>query len=300
MLALSLLFLASSGRACNQVFFEAFFSGFGGGSSGGGGGGNTPAPTTVSPANCKCGRANRVQKIVGGVQTEENEYPWQVGLIRTSGSRSPFCGGSLISSKEVLTAAHCTANGGANYVLLGEHNLNINDGERVVRVCSVLQHSSYNSGTVDYDFAVLRLCDEVTFQTDIQPACLPSSSSNNYDNRDAVVSGWGTLSSGGSTASIPREVTVRTMTNSACSSGTAYSSSDITGRMLCASNPGKDACQGDSGGPLVTAEGSGFTLIGVVSWGQGCAQSNAPGVYSRVTDQLSWVTSRITGTTCSP
>lgn len=239
-------------------------------------------------------------KIVGGVQTEENEYPWQVGLISSSGSRSPFCGGTLISSKEVLTAAHCTASGGANYVLVGEHNLNANDGERAVRVCSVLEHSSYNSGTVDYDFAVLRLCEDVTFQTDILPACLPTSSSTSYENVDAVVSGWGTLSSGGSSSSVLREVTVRTMSNSQCTaSNTAYSSGDITSRMICASNPGKDSCQGDSGGPLVTETGSFYTLIGVVSWGQGCAQSNAPGVYARVTSQLSWVTSRITGTTCS-
>lgn len=258
----------------------------------------TSAPT-VPPANCRCGRANRVLKIVGGVQTEENEYPWQVGLISSSGSRRPFCGGTLISSKEVLTAAHCTASGGANYVLVGEHNLNANDGEKAVRVCSVLQHSSYNSGTVDYDFAVLRLCEDVTFQTDILPACLPSSSSTSYENQDAVVSGWGTTSSGGSTSSILREVTVRTMSNSQCTRNTAYGSGDITSRMLCASNPGKDSCQGDSGGPLVTETGSFYTLIGVVSWGQGCAQSNAPGVYARVTSQLSWVKSRITGTTCS-
>merc|ERR1712130_682893 len=250
-------------------------------------------------SDCPGGGANRVLKIVGGVQTEENEYPWQVGLISSSGSRSPFCGGTLISSKEVLTAAHCTESGGANYVLVGEHNLNANDGERAVRVCSVLEHNSYNSGTVDYDFAVLRLCEDVTFQTDILPACLPTSSSTSYENIDAVVSGWGTMSSGGSSSSILREVTVRTMSNSACTSGTAYSSGDITSRMLCASNPGKDSCQGDSGGPLVTQTGSFYTLIGVVSWGQGCAQSNAPGVYARVTSQLSWVTSRITGTPCS-
>merc|ERR1712168_274796 len=176
---------------------------------------------------------------------------------------------------------------------------NANDGERAVRVCSVLEHSSYNSGTADYDFAVLRLCEDVTFQTDILPACLPTSSSTSYENLDAVVSGWGTTSSGGSTSSILREVTVRTMSNSQCTRNTAYGSGDITSRMLCASNPGKDSCQGDSGGPLVTETGSFYTLIGVVSWGQGCAQSNAPGVYARVTSQLSWVTSRITGTTCS-
>merc|ERR1712226_908551 len=96
-----------------------------------------------------------------------------------------------------------------------------------------------------------------------------STSSTSYENLDAVVSGWGTLSSGGSTSSVLREVIVRTMSNSQCTRNTAYGSGDITSRMLCASNPGKDACQGDSGGPLVTETGSFYTLIGVVSWGQG-------------------------------
>jgi len=240
---------------------------------------------------------------VGGVATEQNEYPWQVALISGRSSRAPFCGGSLISSKEVLTAAHCLAGwqtSSSRYVLVGEHNLNTNDGERAVRVCSVLQHSSYDSASVDYDFAVLRLCEDLTFQTDIQPACLPSSFLDDYDDRDAVVSGWGTLYAGGPRPSTLNEVTVRTMTNTACTSGTAYSSSSVTSRMICASNPGSDACQGDSGGPLVTKVGAGYTLIGLVSWGQGCAQASAPGVYSRVTSQLSWVSARITGTTCDP
>jgi len=245
-------------------------------------------------------QANRITKIVGGVVTEENEYPWQVGLISSSGSRRPFCGGTLISSKEVLTAAHCTEGGNANYVLLGEHDLTQSDGERTIRVCSVLQHSSYSSNTVDYDFSILRLCDEAPIQNDIRPACLPSSSSNKYDNVQAVTSGWGTLSSGGSTPSKLMEATVQTMTNSQCgSSPNIYGTSAITARMICASSPGKDACQGDSGGPLVTKESSGyFSLIGVVSWGAGCAQADAPGVYARTTNQLSWIKARITGTTC--
>jgi len=241
-----------------------------------------------------------VSKIVGGAPTEENEYPWQVGLLSSRGSNSPFCGGSLISSKEVLTAAHCTTGGNPRYVVLGEHDLTKNDGQQKVRVCGVTDHPSYNAATYDYDFAVLTLCDDVTFKTDISPVCLPSSSSYDAEGRQSVVSGWGTLSSGGSTPDVLHEVTIETMTNNRCSNrNTVYSRSDITDQMICATASGKDSCQGDSGGPLITAEDSGYyTLIGVVSWGSGCALANAPGVYARVTSVLPWINENISGTTC--
>lgn len=289
-----LMFGVSAVSACNSNFWSAFFGG------GNGGGGATTTTTTTSPplTNCKCGRAN---KIVGGSDTTKNEYPWQVGLLQSSSPGSPFCGGTLISSKEVLTAAHCTVEGGANYVVLGEHNVqDSSDGQKIVRVCGKKEHGSYNSNTQDNDFAILTLCEDVTFTTAINPACLPPDSSNNYANKAAVVSGWGTLQSGGSQPSVLQDVTVTTMTNSKCKgSSTAYSSSDITSNMICAADSGKDSCQGDSGGPLITKTGDYYVLIGVVSWGFGCAQANAPGVYSRVTSQLSWIKGEITGTSCA-
>ena len=140
----------------------------------------------------------------------------------------------------------------------------------------------------------------------------------------AIVSGWGTLQSGGSLSSTLQEVDVTTMTNNACSLGTPYSPSSITDNMICAAekngNGGKDSCQGDSGGiysaltlffidfriisffvgPLITKDSSGgsFSQIGVVSLGAGCALANAPGVYSRVTSQLAWIQKNKKGTTC--
>merc|ERR1719308_510475 len=145
-----------------------------------------PATTTYSPplTNCKCGQANTVHKIVGGVATEANEYPWQVGLISSQFSSSPFCGGTLISDREILTAAHCGTNIG--WVLLGEHDLTRADGEVRARVCSTTVHPQYSeSPTPNNDFSILRLCEPVTFNRNIAPACLPSSSSNNYDSVSA-------------------------------------------------------------------------------------------------------------------
>ena len=76
---------------------------------------------------------------------------------------------------------------------------------------------------------------------------------------------------------------------------------EINDKKLCARdlNNRIDTCQGDSGGPLVTKEAGGYySLIGVVSWGFGCAQSNAPGVYARVNQELAWINQYVGGTTC--
>merc|ERR1712106_643899 len=115
---------------------------------------------------------------------------------------------------------------------------------------------------------------------------------NDYNDYWATVTGWGTLASGGSTSSKLREVNVKVMNNTECK-GSSYPASWITSQMMCANvdGGGKDACQGDSGGPLVvTGNGSDtYTLVGMVSWGSGCAQERYPGVYSRVTKQLQWI-----------
>jgi len=218
--------------------------------------------------------------------TEKNEYPWQVGLLSSQFSSQPFCGGTLISMKDVLTAAHCTAGSTtAAYVVLGEHKLSISDGEKKVRVCGVKNHPNFTN-TGDYNFAILALCETVGFTQDISPACLPSSSSNNYDNTESLVSGWGTLYGN---SDVLHGMTVLTMPNSQCSGISTYYS-NITDRMLCATDADVDDCPGDSGGPLVTMDSVGsHTVIGVVSWGFGCNDARGPGLYARVTNQLPWI-----------
>jgi len=261
-----------------------------------------PPPPACSPApvpsdwTCKCGDTSS-NRIVGGVDATPNEYPWQVALKR-NGQNSPFCGGTLIDSRTVLTAAHCRTSTTAFKVVLGDHDVTkVECEEKTVSVSSWTNHPNYNSGNQDNDFAILTLSEDVQFSPSILPACLPSGT--NFDGKEATVTGWGTLYSGGPQPSKLQEVDVNIMSNTQCK-GTIYSDNQITENMMCATDSGKDSCQGDSGGPLVSKEGASYSVVGVVSWGYGCAQANAPGVYSRVTAQQTWIKDNMKGLNTCP
>ena len=98
---------------------------------------------------------------------------------------------------------------------------------------------------------------------------------------------------GGSSPQTCQYVRVPAITNAACNSD--YNGA-ITDSMICAGYPGvgeKDACQGDSGGPFVCNDGGKAVVAGVVSWGNGCALADYPGVYARTTYVLDWIKSQM-------
>ncbi|XP_045127267.1 transmembrane protease serine 11D-like isoform X2 [Portunus trituberculatus] len=267
-----------------------------------------PATTIPSEGSCKCGVRNEITRIVGGVEATVNELPWQVALVPKSSSK-PFCGASIIASQWILTAAHCVNRYTANRanVVIGEHDWSITEDTPVTKIKAIKEviiHDGYNDQTMNNDIALLKLETPIVFPTNnkVAPICLPSAG-NLFESVSAIVSGWGTLTSGGSQPDILNHVTVQTMTNEECKNKN-YSSDDITDNMICAgvSQGGKDSCQGDSGGPLVTDNATNSELIGIVSWGSGCAAEGYPGVYTRVTNYLPWIQEK-TGnswSTCQP
>jgi len=274
----------------------------------------TVAPPTAVPSDCKCGIANRATKIVGGQNTEVNEYPWQAGMVSKGGSYV-WCGASVVSSRWVLTAAHCTAGETPNsiQVLLGDHKYTVSTETNSLRmnIAAIKDHESYNKNNLNNDFSMLKLASAIDFAAypNIRPACLPPDDSNTYAGETATVTGWGTTSSGGSTSNTLNEVDVTVLTNDDCGNSYGYWPSDITNKMLCANvdGGGKDSCQGDSGGPLVSSvggngvtPGQNYYQIGVVSWGIGCADADYPGVYARVSKVLSWINGHMAsaGETC--
>ena len=128
-------------------------------------------------------------------------------------------------------------------------------------MAQIIQDPNYNSQTTDSDFSILRLAQPVSFTTTVRPACLPSDLTKTFANTLATVTGWGTLSSGGSSPSVLQEVDVTITSQQPCSDAYAKINDSITNLMICAGESGKDSCQGDSGGPMVVQENFRQTLV---------------------------------------
>lgn len=262
-----------------------------------------PTTTTIEPP-CYCGQKYKVGKIVGGTETEKNEYPWQVGLVYNGGSMS-FCGGSIISDQWILTAAHCIDDWYDFQVVVGEHQWSTDSETSAterINVVQTIRHSNYNYASLNNDIALIKLATPLSFGTKIAPVCLPPPNEL-YEDVMATVTGWGTRTQGGYLSDQLYEVDVPTMSNQECAASYPYS---LSANMICAGyqQGGKDACQGDSGGPMITAGDNEDTykiLIGIVSWGEGCAQPDNPGVYTRVNNYLNWIEANAPGfSTCPP
>jgi trypsin len=227
--------------------------------------------------------------IVGGYPVDPAcpncKYDFMVSLQQGG----HFCGGSLVREDWVITAAHCVqGNNNGLQVKIGLHNVNGTAGSITRNVDQVIVHPQYSGWSLNNDYALLHLSQPVT---NFEPIQLVTDTSHDEEPVMATTMGWGATQSGGWGSNILLEVDVPI--DDSCGN---YSNSDITNNMVCAgySGGGYDSCQGDSGGPLIMTNSDGeYELIGIVSWGYGCAEPGYPGVYSKIHSRLEWFFSYI-------
>merc|ERR1712241_648713 len=244
-------------------------------------------PRTYTQKACGIPNANP-EKIVGGVEATPHEFPWQVGLF----FNGYFCGGSIISEKYILTAAHCADGVYSHEVVIGAHEIR-DSSNTIINAYGPTVHPEWDSFSLSNDLAILELETEIDwaeFGDNASPNCLASS--GDFSGQTALVSGWGLDSDSASSISpVLRKVEAPVMSQSECES---YWGNLNEGIVCINTEGGHSSCNDDSGGPL-SIPGSVYEQIGIVSFGSaaGC-EIGAPAGFSEVAKYIDWISS-VTG-----
>lgn len=237
----------------------------------------------------------KAPRIVGGEEVKpQGSRPWQVALVVAGLSdnvQAQFCGGTLISQNWVATAAHCVDNGtkaAQVAVVPGMHALTEKPQRFALK--RIVVHPNWNPSTMDSDIALLELDGIVALGPKVKAIPFSTTAADPATGTALTVSGWGATKEGGPGSALLMTVNVPVVALGTCNQKPSYDG-EITANMLCAGREqgGIDSCQGDSGGPAVTNPGGSPTLVGIVSWGEGCARKLKYGLYTHVGRFSDWI-----------
>merc|ERR1719278_2541655 len=190
---------------------------------------------------CGCGYSNTNPaasgRIVGGQEVNPmHSKPYQVYLQSCSSRGCAMCGATLLNKRYAMTAMHCVEEASSLVVALGEHNIRAdieNHQAKTIQVERVIKRSDYDTNSVNNDIALLRLAEDVDLTSTIVPACLPSTNSQEYTGWQALVSGWGTTSSGGATSDVLKETSQTILANTAAECVQPRVPEDQEALLLC-------------------------------------------------------------------
>ncbi|KAJ8721468.1 hypothetical protein PYW07_002243 [Mythimna separata] len=248
---------------------------------------------------CALAVPKSINRIVGGSPTTIDKYPYMANMqygLHTIWWYTA-CGGSLLTTTSVLSAAHCYYGDATEEwrVVLGT-SYRWQDGT-MHPVSQLVLHEGYVPATLDHDIAVIRLSVPAVYTNVIQPASIPGTNYVLADGSSVTTLGWGATSEIDEYPNQLNHVHIYTINQELCAARYAHLNSqpgfeswpNITDNMLCAGIldvGGKDACGGDSGGPLAHHNN---IVVGVVSWGFQCGHAVYPGVYVRVSRYTNWI-----------
>ncbi|XP_023226849.1 uncharacterized protein LOC111627497 [Centruroides sculpturatus] len=263
---------------------------------------NIKAPSVRIPNPYMCGikgTDRRQAKIIGGLDSLPGEWCWQVALINSQNQY--LCGGALIGTQWVLTAAHCITNivrnGDALFIRAGENDLTQQKQRKSTsetkRVITTYIHHNHNSQTLDNDIALLKLQLPVELNKNICLICLPARGVTQQAGKLCTVTGYGYQGEAGPIALKVRQAQLPIIDERECTvqiNAVTEKLFVLPASSFCAGGKeGEDACQGDGGGPLVCEVDGFYELTGIVSWGFGCGRQDVPGIYVKVSSFIGWI-----------
>jgi secreted trypsin-like serine protease len=238
----------------------------------------------------------RSRRIVGGVEVNLGDHPYQASILMTFGTGQGLCGASLITTRDVLTAAHCPIGSSQTLVIMGAHNrLTVEPSQQrqTVLAAGYRLHPQYTPSTLANDIAIMHAPAPFTLTPNVQLIALPRAFlTETFAGLRGTSTGWGRTTNGGATSAVMRRAVNNIITNAACAA--VYGTATVNAGVICieTAESNQGTCHGDSGGVLSVSEPQfgGLIQVGVTSFvaSAGCV-AGFPSGFERTTFHDTWI-----------